>query len=219
GTPLLSELMYMVFTNADITAAKKTLHGVRVRFMEHTRPGFDPIEKLKAMEPPRLLKSHLPATFFRSQLAIPEVKVVVMIRDPRDVLVSFYKFYTADSGYVKFPGDWSDFFSQFKAKKLMGGDWFEHTKSWLEKRDQANVMIMFYEDVITQPEVFLRRVAEFCSRSLTDLEFRRAAEYLKNEVEEESTVGAWKEYFSAEQDQYFTELYKQEIAEGVLPYS
>lgn len=218
ATPRLAELMYMIYHKADVESARATLHGARIRFLEHILPDLDPVEMLKAQDPPRLLKTHLPATFFKNQLANPDVKAIQMVANPRDVLVSFYKFYKANPGYVKYPGDWNDFFELFKNKRLMGGDWFEHARSWLNVRHQNNVRFLLYEEVLMNPEKALKEVAEFCGQEMTEEEVIRAADYLRNEVPNDCPIDSWKEFFTPEQDQYFTELYKSEIGQGSLPF-
>jgi hypothetical protein len=209
GTALVTELMYMVYHKADVASARATFHAKRIRFLEHALPFVDPLKDLMEKEPPRLLKTHLPATFFQKQIQTPGVKVVQLIRNPRDMLVTMFHFYKKPDGYVKFPGTWDEFFEDFKAKQLYGGDWFEHTKSYWALRDQPNVMFLFYEDVMADKEKALRAVADFCGQTLTDEEFARAAAYIHNEVGEDSSIGGWKEFFSKEQDAFFTELYQK----------
>ena len=87
-----------------------------------------------------------------------------MIRNPKDMLVSFFKFYTADTGYVRFPGDWNQFFELFKSRQLFGGDWFDHTLSWWRLRHLDNVLIVHYEDIRAEPERNIIKMAEFIGK-------------------------------------------------------
>ena len=139
----------------NLIEARRVPHGRRIRFLEHAFPGLNPIEYYKAVDRPRLIKTHLPSTFFREAIESSAIRVVVMTRDPRDALVSFYRFYAADPGYVRFAGSWNDFFLIFEAKRLLGGDWFQNALSWLRYGDRENVHVVRYEDVLTDSVLYI----------------------------------------------------------------
>ena len=41
---MLSEIMWLLHNNADVTAARGTRHGVRVRFLDHFSGSHNPIQ-------------------------------------------------------------------------------------------------------------------------------------------------------------------------------
>ena len=215
---MLSELMWLVVNNADITAARQTRPGVRARFLEHAFPGYDPLADFTSMKTPRLIKTHLPSQFFQQAIEDAKVKVVVMVRDPRDMLVSLYRMYTSDPGYVKYKGSWEEFFEIFKAKQLFGGDWFDNTLSWLKYKDQDNVLLLQYEDVRRDPVHYVRNLAKFCEKELSEKQARDVAEYSVNEVCEWAKQGEWKNYFTADQETLFQQLYAERMTDSELQY-
>ncbi len=68
---------------------------------------------------PRTLKTHMPLRYFKQQLDNdPSLKVVQVIRNPRDTMVSMYNFYCMNEQFGPFLGTWDDFFELVKAKKV-----------------------------------------------------------------------------------------------------
>lgn len=63
-------------------------------FMELSAFGADGLELLKTLPNPRLIKTHLQAKFFKRQLEghSPCPKIIVIIRNPKDTLLSFFLF-------------------------------------------------------------------------------------------------------------------------------
>lgn len=214
----MSEMLWLIHNEADVQAARSTGHGVRVRFMEHLLPTMNPLDFLKAQLSPRLLKSHLPATFFEKQLATNEARIVIMMRNPKDQLVSFYKFYSANPGYVKYGGNWDEFFEIFKAKQLFGGDWFEHAQSWWPLRHRYDVMIVKYEDIRVDPRHYVQEIARHCGKDLPQSQVDAIVEYIMNEVPEESPVGGWKDFFTVAQNDYFDNVYQEKLGNTGLTF-
>jgi len=113
---------------------------------------------LKSLPRPRILKSHFP---FDPRYR----KVIYIVRDPRDVVVSEYYFslkkrridpgLSLDQFAVQrfLPGNSSDY-----------GTWWEHAASWIvaRKGDPAFLLVR-YEDLLRQTVHELSRIAEFLS--------------------------------------------------------
>lgn len=68
--------------------------------------------------------------------------IFLLIRDPRDVMVSFYYF---KKKLNQFEGDLSSF---IRDKKFGIQSWINHTKSWLIKTESSkSLRLIFYEDL------------------------------------------------------------------------
>ncbi len=90
----MQEVAYLVHTNGDIQSAKKKTLDERFPFIDFQRPGDPPeINHVEQMQRPRLLKTHLYSEFFAEKLKTSKAKVIVVIRNPKDALVSYYHFY------------------------------------------------------------------------------------------------------------------------------
>lgn len=105
------------------------------------------IEELAAAKRPRFIKSHAPKLDKRYP------KVVYLIRDPRDVYVSYYFYLKRKLA----PGIG---ISQFIRELPLGmGRWSDHVREWT---NHPRLMCIRYEDLLASPEQCVRDFVEFC---------------------------------------------------------
>jgi hypothetical protein len=103
---------------------------------------------------PRYLKSH---EAYRPSYR----RVVFIVRDPRDVAVSYYHFVRKAE---MLPADAS--MDEFMAKFMDGkidpyGNWGENVGSWLgARRGTENFLVVRYEDLLKNTEAELARIAD-----------------------------------------------------------
>jgi hypothetical protein len=108
---------------------------------------------------PRAFKSHLPWT------TVPKGgRYLVAVRDPRDALVSVHRFF---EGWFFEPGS-IDVETLGRARFLEGRSYYEHLVSWWEHRDDPEVLLLAYEQMLAAPEETVRRVAAFIGVEATD---------------------------------------------------
>ncbi len=112
------------------------------------------IAELEDYPSPRIIKSHL------SYNAIPKgpCKYIYIVRNGKDVLVSFFHFYQSHLG---FKGTFSEFFERFMRGKVQFKSWFKHVAGWLEHKDDPNVLLLQYEDLIHDPRGSIQKVIDF----------------------------------------------------------
>jgi len=104
---------------------------------------------------PRGFKSHL-----AHDALPPGAKAIVSLRDPKDALVSFYRFM---EGWFFEPGAVSiEEFSAMYLERTVVGSYWGHLLSWWKVRHDPNVLLLSYEHMIAEPDAAIRRVAEFC---------------------------------------------------------
>ncbi len=98
---------------------------------------------------------------FKSHLAWPDVpkgaRYIVAVRDPRDALVSAYRFF---EGWFFEPGS-IDIETLGRARFVEGRDFYTHLASWWPRRHDPDVLLLAYEQMIGDPEGTVRRVARF----------------------------------------------------------
>jgi len=120
-------------------------------------------EKTKAYARPRLVQTHL-----RSDL-MPMNKLskyIFVARNPKDVVTSFY-YHTLGFDFYDFAdGKFDDFFEHFMRGEHDFGDYFEMVPAWWqESKKRENVHFVLYEDLKSDFEKELLKIADFLGGS------------------------------------------------------
>ena len=199
-------------------------HPVKIPFLEFQ--GTKTIEEyttsLFSRPSPRLFVTH--QYHDAVQIGPNGPKVIVVMRNPKDTLVSYYHFYRMNSTLNNFAGNWDEFFEMYKAKHLWGGDVLDFNIGWWNVRNNPNVLIMRFEDMKIEPNEAIATVAEFLGRKFThkelldivekssfssmkkDPKFNGAAVSRYNtkvsSFMRKGEVGDWRNYFSQEQNDF-----------------
>jgi hypothetical protein len=124
---------------------------------------------LAAIEGSRIYKTHLTADW------VPRgARSVAVVRDPRDVAVSYYHLYR---DYLAFTGDFDAFFARFMSGRLQYGSWFSHVAGWRARaaRDPATLIVR-YEDIVRDRARAARQLAGFVGLDPSDAVIGRVAE-------------------------------------------
>jgi len=111
---------------------------------------------------PRGFKSHLPFHM------IPKgVRYIVALRDPKDALVSMYRFM---EGWFLEPGavSMTEFAEHWIARGAGAADYWAHLLSWWAERDNPDVLMLSYEGMTAEPAAAIRQVAAFAGIELDD---------------------------------------------------
>lgn len=111
---------------------------------------------------PRLFKSHL------SRDRVPEgARYIVSFRDPRDALVSFYRFL---EGWLFEPGavDIAAFAEGMYLDRGGRRDYWTHLASWWVRRDEDDVLLLAYELMKEDLPGAVREIAGFMDIELDD---------------------------------------------------
>ncbi|MFA9411474.1 MAG: sulfotransferase domain-containing protein, partial [Deltaproteobacteria bacterium] len=102
---------------------------------------------------PRVFKSHLPRQW------LPDgARYIYVERDGLDVLVSYFDFYRA---YLGFEGTLDDFYERFMNGRVQYGSWFEHVAEWRERASDPDVLIVRYEDLLSDRKAAIERIVGF----------------------------------------------------------
>lgn len=113
----------------------------------------DPYAPQKAL--PRAFKSHFHA------LELPAgARYINVVRDPVDVLVSFYRFFEGwyfEAGSVSV----AEFADGFFLGGTRSGRYWDHVVAWWGWRDRADTLLLDYETMSADPEAAVRTVAGF----------------------------------------------------------
>ena len=125
-------------------------------------------KKLAEKSPSRLFMTHMQFRFLERQVLEDKVKVIVVLRNPKDTLVSYYRFYQMTTSLGNFPGTWDEFFELYKEKRTVFDDVFDHHVGWWKVRDEDNVLVVRYEEMKEDLAGVIRKVAKFTGYELSD---------------------------------------------------
>lgn len=120
---------------------------------------FNPDRFMRALQRPRLLKSH---ECFQPHYP----HVIYIVRDPRDVAISFYH-HNVKAGNIPDDYPMASFVPRFIAGEFdrMFGSWSDNVLSWTALRQASpRFLLMRYEDMKRDPAAALSRVAAFLER-------------------------------------------------------
>ena len=155
----------------------------------------------------------------------PNMKVIQVIRNPKDTLVSLYHHLQCERNMGEFTETWDEFFEAYKAEKIPAGDYFEVNCDWYKfNKDRKQSLVLVYEEMKKDPKAHVIKIANFVGLPISDkvadiitdrtgvkkmseqmnkvLQHSPAWNSKKSNFVRKGTVGDWMNYFSAEQAQY-----------------
>jgi len=191
---------------------------------------------LEAMPSPRVFKSHLPYNL----TPIGASKKIYIVRNGKDVAVSFYHFYQSHLG---FKGSFAEFHDRFMKGKVQYRSWFNHVAGWWEHKDDPNVLFLKFEDMVDDLEGVLKKIIEFCEFDITEERFTEILErcsfsYMKkyedkfdhingsiwekklkpNSFLRKGVCGGGEEFLTSAQKKLFDREYKKRLGKSGLDY-
>ncbi|MEZ4320761.1 MAG: sulfotransferase domain-containing protein [Myxococcota bacterium] len=107
----------------------------------------------------RAIKTHVPAEHVPYA---PEARYIVVVRDPKDVVVSSHAFVTGIiDGIWGAPPTLDDWVRRFVEKRFPLGSWAEHTAGWWALRDRPNVHVVRFRELKSDLAGEVDRIAAF----------------------------------------------------------
>lgn len=126
----------------------------------------------RTTSPSRIIKSHHPYHYDSETRKYR--KVLYIIRDPRDVVLSYYKFHVALKDYSRT----LDFFlDDFLSGRIWPCSWQEHVASWLgpgSHEIDAKILSVKYEDLLSNPKQILNQINSFFSLGVREEAINRS---------------------------------------------
>ncbi|XP_027765681.1 sulfotransferase 6B1-like [Empidonax traillii] len=132
-------------------------------------------ERMTKLPSPRFIASHLHPENLPKSIFKNKVKILLLIRNPKDVATSFYHF---SNGLATLPSyeTWDDFFTDFMSKRMVWGCYFEYLSQWNKYADEENVMTITYEELKENRLLGVKKIAAFLGISLTEEELQLVVE-------------------------------------------
>ncbi|XP_018397878.1 PREDICTED: sulfotransferase 4A1-like [Cyphomyrmex costatus] len=171
---------------------------------------------------PRFIKSHMPLDLLPTVIN-SDCKIIYVARNPKDVVISWYNF-QKDCKIFQYQGTFEQFCNNFINDHVNYSPYWEHVKEAWAMRHKANLLFLFYEDLIKDLPGTIKRVTVFFNKSYSDEQIAKLVEHLKienfrknsmvNQPSPRSTmepkefirkgkVNNWKELFTPEIEEKF----------------
>jgi hypothetical protein len=115
---------------------------------------------------PRVIKTHAPLSVLPT-IHDMGVKHICVLRDPRDVVVSYYE-HSLLSRHLDFDLTFDSFFQKFIQGKVFFGSWFDHALDVIQYKNQPNVLFLLYEDMIEDLESVIAKIIKFTGFHVTE---------------------------------------------------
>ncbi|XP_046542793.1 sulfotransferase 1A1-like [Haliotis rubra] len=128
-------------------------------------------ERPDELPSPRVLNSHLHFRHLPEKLVEKQIKTILLLRNPKDVSVSFFNHLNGLKLNYRFDGTYSEFLDLFLEGKMSNSDYADYVKDWLQvKQDNPDLpmLTLFYENLKKDPVTNIRTVAEFIGLSVSD---------------------------------------------------
>ncbi|XP_033736241.1 sulfotransferase family cytosolic 1B member 1-like [Pecten maximus] len=179
---------------------------------------------------PRVVNTHVQYGQVPKDMLDRRCKILYMIRNPKDVSVSFYNHHVNLLDY-EFTGSWEHYLPRFLRGDVDCGSWFDFTLSWenfiLQIPDYP-ILVIYYEDMKSNPVLEIERIATFLEVPYDDVFIQSIAQLCdfntmksdkepledaddwrggKPDMYRRGEVGDWKNWFIVGQNDLFDTVY------------
>ncbi|XP_060114556.1 sulfotransferase 2B1-like [Heteronotia binoei] len=230
GTHWMAEILSLISQKGDPTWTLNVLLWERSPWIESE----DGLKQALQNPPPRLLNSHLPFQLFPKSFLHTKAKVIYTLRNPKDVLVSYY-FFSMMIQILKTPGSLQEYLEDFLTGNVFNGSWFDHVKGWMELKGRPNFFYITYEELQQDLRGCVEKICHFLGKELNSQQLDSVVEYAsfqkmkenkmsnftlmpdsvvdhtKGELMRKGISGDWKNHLTVAQNEYFDRVYRENM--------
>uniref|UniRef100_G1QJP3 Sulfotransferase n=1 Tax=Nomascus leucogenys TaxID=61853 RepID=G1QJP3_NOMLE len=162
-------------------------------------------------------------------------KVIYLMRNPRDVLVSGYFFWN-HMKFIKKPKSWEQYFEWFCQGTVVYGSWFDHIHGWMPMREEKNFLLLSYEELKQDTRRTVEKICQFLGKTLEPEELNLilknssfqsmkenkmsnysllSVDYVvdKAQLLRKGISGDWKNHLTVAQAEAFDKLFQEKMAD------
>lgn len=205
--------------------------------------GSEVASMIEGIRSPRNITTHCRIYNIPEQATEKRIKLIYVLRNPKDVLVSMYNFVT-NLLYEgsRFTGSWNEFFDLQMRGEFPWGTWFDHvlaTERFQIDHPDCPLFILVYESVkehpveeirklcafLDMPDVLAEQIAGRTEFSKMKLELGdtkmavQSSNHFRNgpsDILRKGIVGDWRNWFTVAQNQAFDKLFEEKMAGSKL---
>ncbi|XP_006017057.1 sulfotransferase 6B1-like isoform X1 [Alligator sinensis] len=184
-------------------------------------------QRMKKLPSRRIIFTHLMPHNLPESIFKNKTKVLLLLRNPKDVATSYYHF---SNGLSPLPSyeTWDEFFTAFMTGKMPWGFYFDYIFEWNRHIDDENIMTITYEELKENRAMGVKKIAEFFGLSLTEEELqdvvdRSSFQAMKDNSEKthgafgnvlfrKGGVSDWKNLFNEDQNQEMDNKFEEYLA-------
>lgn len=222
GTHWIYEIIQMLVNKtAELEKSAKS------NTMLEALPDVSIIESLPS---PRIIDTHFQFQYLPQKHIENRCKIVHMMRNPKDVMVSLYHHAKKDK-MLDLNIGWNEFFEVWMDGKIPYGTWYDYELG-MEQAEQdypGMIFTCYYEDMKRNPEKDIERLAEFLgfqcnAQMIKDIAKATGFENMqknkfditslihgKGFIYRKGEIGDWKNHFTVAQNERFDAQYKEKM--------
>ncbi|CAH1801166.1 unnamed protein product [Owenia fusiformis] len=143
----------------------------------------NPMVAAESTPSPRLFSTHLTYDFMPESVKQGKCKVVIILRNPKSVVVSHHFLNDIPEYYDVAPtiDQTIDAMLTDAQDQMIYGSWFNHVSRWWLNKDKlkGNIHFVFYEDMKKNMGEVIKGLAKFLNKSIPDENIEKMAEHLQ----------------------------------------
>nr|XP_020634107.1 sulfotransferase family cytosolic 2B member 1-like [Pogona vitticeps] len=200
-------------------------------------PWIETVDGLKAAlnyPPPRFLTTHLPFQLFPKSFLHSKCKIICLMRNPKDVLVSHYHFSKFFKVFEE-PGTMEEFLEKFLNGNVVYGSWFDHVKGWMKLKERPNFFLITYEELQQDLRGSVKKICHFLGKELDSRQLDAVVKNASFEIMKDNKMsnfshvpedymdhekgkfmrkgvcGDWKNHLTVAQGEHFDRVYREKM--------
>ncbi|KAL3871378.1 hypothetical protein ACJMK2_039383 [Sinanodonta woodiana] len=207
-------------------------------FKENHMIELIPANHMAAIPSPRVFNTHIKFSQLPRDTIEKRCKIVLILRNPKDVAVSFYHHHSGIVAVYKYEGKWENYLSLFNNGKVDFGSFYDYVLDW-EQAMQENpthpIHVVYFEDMKSESVAEVRKLTQFMGvylsddlieaiaekyhfsnmlkdkMGLEDEKFRKIWRDEKPQMYRKGEVGDWKNWFTVAQNEEFDKIYAERM--------